>query len=154
MRILKKNTKDIPINIREAEKEVIKKFRVFDDWIDKYTYIIKLGRNLPSMNLEYKIDENIIKGCQLKTWFYSDYKDGRVFYNIDSMSAIIKGISALLIKVLSGQKPEDIKNADMNFIDKIGLRGDFSPIRENSLWKLINQIKSDAALYEKNKIKI
>ena len=115
--------------------------------MDKYNYLIKLGKGLSPMDLKYKTEDNIIKGCQVKTWFHSTFREGRVFYDIDSISIIIKGFIALLIKALSGQKPEDIKNTDLYFIDRIGLRENFSPLRANSLWKLVYRIKSDATLY-------
>lgn len=136
------------MSIQEIQEEIIQEFKIFNNWMDKYDYLIKLGKDLPSIDSKYKKEENLIRGCQVKTWFYSEFKDGKVFYNIDSSSIIIRGIIALLIRVLSGQKPEDIKSADLYFIDKIGLRENFSPIRANSLWKLVNKMKSDATLYE------
>ena len=135
------------MSIQEAQKEIINEFKIFDNWMDKYNYLIKLGKDLPSIDSKHKTEDNLIKGCQVKTWFHSTFKEGKVFYDIDSNSIIIKGFIALLISVLSGQKPEDIKNADLCFIDKIGLRENFSSVRANSLWKMVNQVKSDAALY-------
>jgi len=135
------------MTIQEIQEEIIKEFKGFDDWKSKYKYLIKLGRDLPPIDLKYKTEENIIKGCQVKTWFHSEIKDGKIVYNIDSVSVIIKGIAALLIRILSFQEPEDVKNADLYFIDKVGLRENFSPLRANSLWKLINRIKSEAILY-------
>lgn len=136
------------MTIQEIQEEIINEFKIFDNWMDKYNYLIELGKDLPPIDSKYKIEGNLIKGCQVETWFHSTFKDGKVFYDIDSKSMTIKGIIALLIKVLSGQKPEDIKNADLYFIDKIGLRENFSPTRENSLWKLVNRMKQDAILYE------
>ncbi|MDI6603081.1 MAG: SufE family protein [Patescibacteria group bacterium] len=136
------------MNIQEAQEEIINEFKNFDNWMDRDNELIKLGKELPPIDSKYKTEDNLIKACQVKTWFHSTFKDGKVFYDIDSSSTIIRGIIALLIKVLSGQKPADIKNADLYFIDKIGLREDFSPIRANSLWKLVNKIKSDVAKYE------
>jgi len=136
------------MTIQEIQKEIINEFKIFDNWVDKYNYLIKSGKDLPSIDSKYKIEDNLIKGCQVKTWFHSALKNGKVFYDIDSRSIIVRAIIALLIRVLSGQKPEDIKNADLYFIDKIGLRENFSPVRANSLWKLVNQMKSDASLYE------
>ena len=135
------------MTIQEIQEEIINEFKIFDNWMDKYNYLIKLGKDLPSIDSKHKTEDNLIKGCQVKTWFHSTFKEGKVFYDIDSNSIIIKGFIALLISVLSGQKPEDIKNADLCFIDKIGLRENFSPVRANSLWKMVNQVKSDAALY-------
>jgi len=151
MRSTEENSKNVQVKmtIQEIQEEIIQEFKTFGNWMDKYNYLIKLGKDLSPIDSKYKIEENIIKGCQVKTWFHSIFKDGKVFYDIDSSSMMIKGICVLLIKVLSGQKPEDIKNADLYFIDKIGLRENFSPVRANSLWKLVNKMKSDAALYDK-----
>ena len=134
------------MTMQEIQEEIINEFKIFDNWMDKYNYLIKLGKDLPPIDSQYKIEDNLIKGCQVKTWFHSAFKDRKVFYDIDSRSVIIRGIIALLIRVLSGQKPEEIKNADLYFIDKIGLRENFSPVRANSLWKLVNRMKSDAAV--------
>ncbi len=135
------------MTIQEIQEEIINEFKNFNDWIDKYNYLIELGKNLPPIDSKYRTEGNLIKGCQVETWFHSAFKDGEVFYEIDSKSLMTRGIIALLIRVLSGQKPEDIKNADLYFIDKIGLRENFSPTRANSLWKMVNRIKSDATLY-------
>ena len=132
------------MTIQEIQEEVINEFKIFDNEMEKYNYLIKLGKNLPPIDSKYKTEDNLIKGCQVKTWFHSTLKEGKVFYEIDSSTVMIRGFIALLIRVLSGQKPEDIKNADMYFIDKIGLRENFSPLRANSLWKLVNKMKSDA----------
>jgi len=137
------------MTIQEIQEEIINEFKNFDDWVDKYNYLIKLGKDLPPIDPKYKTEEYLIKGCQVETWFHSTFRDGRVFYDIDSKSMVTKGIIALLMRVLSGQKPEDIKNTDLYFIDKIGLRENFSPTRENSLWKLVNQIKQSVILYIK-----
>lgn len=138
------------MTIQEIQEEIINEFKIFDNWFNKHNHLIKLGKDLPPIDSKHKTEDNLIKGCQVKTWFHSTFKDGRIFYDIDSSSIVIRGIIALLIKVLSGQKPEDIKNADLYFIDKTGLRENFSPIRANSLWKLVNRIKQDAILYETN----
>lgn len=141
------------MTIQETQEKIIDEFKGLDNWDDKHNYLIKLGKDLPSIDPKYKIEDNLIRGCQVKTWFYPTFKDGQVFYNIDCLSAMIKGIIALLIRILSGQKPEDIKNADLYFIDKIGLSEDFSPRRDNSLFKLMNKMKSTAVLYETKAIK-
>ncbi|MBU0898182.1 MAG: SufE family protein [Patescibacteria group bacterium] len=129
------------MTIQEEQEKIINEFKIFDNWLDKYNYLIKLGKNLLSIDLKYKIADNLIKGCQVKTWFYFTSIDGKIFYYIDSESAVIKGIIVLLTKILSGQKLEDIKNADLYFIDKIGLREHFSPVRANSLFKMVSLIK-------------
>lgn len=141
------------MSIQEIQEKIINQFKTFNNWMEKYNELVKLGKDLPLIDSKYKTEDNLIKGCQVKTWFHSTFRNGKVFYDIDSSSVIIRGIIALLIKVLSGQKPEDIRKADLYFIDKIGLRENFSPLRANSLWKLINKIKSDAILYSRSKIK-
>lgn len=133
--------------MQKTQEEIIKEFKNFDSWMDKYNYLIEIGKALPPIDLQYKTDDNLIKGCQVKTWFYSTFKKGKVFYYADSSSAVVRGIIALLMRVVPGLSPEDIKNIDLYFIDKIGLRENFSPVRANSLWKLINRIKQDAVLY-------
>ena len=140
------------MTIQEIQEEIINEFKIFDNWMDKHNYLIKLGKDFPPIDSKYKTENNFIKGCQVKTWFHSTFKDGKVFYDIDSSSLIIRGIISLLIRVLSNQKPEGIKNADLYFIDKIGLRENFSPIRANSLFKLVNQMKSVAIAYEAKKV--
>lgn len=134
------------MTIEERQEEIINEFKNFDNWMDKYNYLIKLGKDLPPMDSKYKIEDNLIRGCQVKTWFHSTFRNGKVYFDIDSISAIIKGFIVLLIRVLSAQKPEDIKNTDLYFIDKAGLRESFSPLRANSLFKLVNRMKSEAAL--------
>lgn len=134
--------------IQEIQEKIISEFKIFNNWMDKHNYLIKLGKELPPIDLKYKIEDNLINGCQVETWFHSSFKDGKVFYDIDSRSMMIRGIISLLIRVLSNQKPEDIKNADLHFIDEIGVREHFSPSRPNSLWKLVSQIKQDATQYE------
>mgnify|MGYP001570508194 CR=1 FL=1 len=139
------------MTIQKIQEEIISKFKNFGNGTDKHNYLnylIELGKNLPPIDPKYKTENTLIKGCQVKTWFHSRFEHKKVFFDIDSSSVIIKGIIALLLKVLSGQKSEDIKNANLYFIDKIGLRENFSPIRANSLWKLLNQIKQDVTLYE------
>jgi cysteine desulfuration protein SufE len=135
------------MNIQEIEEEIIDEFNIFGKGKNKYNYLIKLGNTLSPIDSEYKIESNLIKGCQVKTWFSSSFKDGIVFYNIDSNSIIVKGFIVLILRVLSGQKPEDIKNAKLEFIDKIGLSENLSPVRANSLWKMVGRIKSDANSY-------
>ncbi len=134
------------MTIQEIQEEIINEFKIFDSWFDKYNYLIKLGKDFSPIDAKYKTEDNLIKGCQVKTWFCSVLKDGRIFYDMDSSSVIIRGIIALLTRIFSGQKPEDIKNADLYFIDKIGLGENFSPVRANSLWKLVGQIKQSAIL--------
>jgi cysteine desulfuration protein SufE len=134
-------------SIQEIENELIEDFSVFDNWTDKYEYIIDLGKNLPLIDQKYKIDEYKVTGCQSQVWLRPEYKDGKVFYYADSDAIITKGLIALLVKVLSAQKPEDITNADMGFIDKIGMREHLSPTRSNGLASMISYMKNYAKSY-------
>ena len=127
-----------------TEQEIIKEFKTFGRGEKKYNYLIKLGRALPSIGSEYKIESNLIKGCQVKTWFHSRVEDERLYFEADSNSVIVRGFIDLLSRVFSGQKAEDIIDANLGFIDRIDLGENLSPVRANSLWKLVGQIKSEA----------
>lgn len=137
--------------IREKEQEVIDEFELFDDWMDKYNYIIELGKTLPSIAEEHKEEKYLIRGCQARVWLYADYKDGKVVYSADSDALITKGIIALLIRVLSNQPPADIIDADMSFIDRIGLKEHLSQTRSNGLLNMIKQMKLYALAFQKSK---
>jgi cysteine desulfuration protein SufE len=140
------------MNIAEIEQEIIEEFELFaDDWELKYEHLIELGKSLPLINEKYKTEEHIIKGCQSKVWLHSELKDGKVTYTADSDAIITKGMVALMIRVLSNQKPDDILQADVAFIDKVGLKEHLSPTRANGLVSMIKQMKLDA-LALKNKI--
>lgn len=133
---------------QEIQEEIINEFKAFDSLMDKYIHLVELGKNLLPMDPEHKTSKNLIKGCQLTTWFYSAFEDGRVLFNVDSSSVVIKGAISLLKRVFSGQRPKDIISADLYFINRTGLQEIFSPIRANSLWKITNQMKQDAAACE------
>ncbi|MFH1946745.1 MAG: SufE family protein [Candidatus Magasanikbacteria bacterium] len=133
---------------QEIQEEIINEFKIFDNLMDKYIHLVKLGKSLPLMDLEFKNEKNLVKGCQLTTWFRSSFEDGKVFYNVDSSSVIIKGAISLLKRVLSGQRPKDVISADLYFIDRAGLQEIFSPIRANSLWKIENQMREYATVCE------
>lgn len=135
------------MTIQETQEEIISEFAIFDDWLAKYNHLIELGKKLPPLDPKYKTEDNLIRGCQLKVWFHSIFKDGKIFFDVDSASTITRGIIFLLIRILSGQKPEEVKDADLYFIDKIGLKDNFSPSRANGLFKMARQMKADAALY-------
>lgn len=133
------------MTIKEIEKEIIEEFEIFgDDWEGKYEHLIDLGKSLPKIKDEYKTEERIIKGCQSKVWLHSEVKDGTIIYTADSDAIITKGMVALMIRVLSGQKAEEILNADLDFINKIGLKEHLSPTRANGLVSMIKQMKLDA----------
>jgi cysteine desulfuration protein SufE len=134
----------------EVEKEIIDDFSLFDSWEEKYQYIIELGQQLPALDEKHKIEENKIKGCQSSVWLNSFEKDGKVYFEADSDSTFVKGEIALLIKALSGRKPEEIVNADLKFIDEIGLRQHIAITRANGLANMIKQMKL-YALVQKEK---
>ena len=129
------------MTIKEIQEEIIDEFSMFDDWMERYEYIIDLGKSLPIIEAQYKLDENLIKGCQSKVWLYSELNDETITFTADSDAILTKGIVALLLRVYSGQKPVDILNADTDFIDKIGLKEHLSPTRANGLVSMVKQIK-------------
>jgi len=133
------------MSIAEIEQEIIEEFELFaDDWELKYEHLIELGKSLPMIKSIYKTDEHIIKGCQSKVWLHSEMVDDKIVYTADSDAIITKGMVALMIRVLSNQRPEDILNANVGFIDVIGLKEHLSPTRANGLISMIKQMKLDA----------
>ncbi|MFM7218413.1 MAG: SufE family protein [Bacteroidota bacterium] len=134
--------------IVEIEKEIVDDFDLFDDWSEKYQYIIEIGQKLPDLNEKYKTDDNRIKGCQSSVWLHAFEQDGKVYFEADSDSTFVKGEIALLIRVLSGQSPEAIVNADLRFIDAIGLRQHVAVTRANGLAAMIKQMKLFAVAYQ------
>ena len=129
------------MTIEEIEQEIVDEFSVFDDWMDKYAYLIEIGSGLEGMDEAHKTDDNLIKGCQSRVWFHAEMKDDRLYFTADSDAIITKGIAGLLIRVFSGQKPADIAKADLMFIDRIGLTQHLSPTRSNGLLSMAKQIK-------------
>ena len=129
------------MTIKEIQEEIIDEFSMFDDWMDRYQYIIDLGKSLPIIESKFKLDENLIKGCQSKVWLYSELENNMIKYTADSDAILTKGIAALLSRVYSGQKPSDILTAETRFIDEIGLKEHLSPTRANGLVSMIKQIK-------------
>ncbi|WP_299016301.1 SufE family protein [uncultured Polaribacter sp.] len=129
------------MTIKEIQEEIIDEFSMFDDWMERYEYIIELGKSLPMINETNKLEENLIKGCQSKVWLFSELEADKVKFSADSDAILTKGIVALLLRVFSEQKPEDILNADTSFIDKIGLKEHLSPTRANGLVSMLKQIK-------------
>lgn len=134
-------------SITETENQITEEFGLFDDWMAKYEYIIELGKNLPVIDPEFKTEEYKVKGCQSQVWLNAEFRNGKIFYRADSDAIITKGIISLLIRVLSGHNPEEVLNADMHFIDKIGLKEHLSPNRANGLTAMIKQMKNLAANY-------
>jgi len=133
------------MSIPEIENEIIEEFEFFgEDWESKYEHLIDLGKSLPMIAADLKTDDRIIQGCQSRVWLNAEQTDGRIVFTADSDAIITKGMVALMIRVLSGQKPEDIVKANMEFVDKIGLKEHLSPTRANGLVSMINQMKREA----------
>ena len=135
------------MTINEAQNEVVEEFEDFTDWMDKYQMLIDLGNELDVLNQKYKNDSNLIDGCQSRVWLQCDLVDGKLQFTADSDALIVKGIIALLIQVLSGHTPNEILDADLYFIDKIGLKEHLSPTRSNGLLAMVKQIKAYALAY-------
>ena len=138
--------------MQDIQQEIVDEFEVYDDWMDKYNYLIELSRDLPLIDPKLKINENIINGCQSKVWLSAEYKEGLVWFKADSDAIITKGIIALLIRVLSGRSPEELMQSELWFIDKIGLRQNLSPTRSNGLLSMVKQMKLYALAYHTKKV--
>ena len=135
-------------SIQKIQNEIVEEFSMFDDWMERYEYMIELGKTLPLIDEKYKTDEYIIKGCQSKVWVHADMEDNKVAFTADSDAIITKGIIAILIRTFSGQPPQEILDADNAFIDEIGLKEHLSPTRANGLVNMIKQIKLYAIAYQ------
>ena len=136
------------MSIKEIQEEIVDEFSMFEDWMQRYEYMIELGKSLPMIEEQYKTDDNIIKGCQSKVWVHAELQDDKLFFTADSDAIITKGIIAILIRVFSNQKPKDIMEADTQFIDEIGLKEHLSPTRANGLVSMIKQLKMYAIAYQ------
>lgn len=135
-------------SINSIQDEIIDEFSGFSDWMDKYSLIIETGNSLPALDEKYKTPENIIEGCQSRVWVHANYENGVITFEADSDAIIVKGIISLLIRVLSGQTPDDILNADLYFIVEIGLKEHLSPTRSNGLLAMVKQIKMYALAFK------
>ena len=135
-------------SIEEIEGEIVEEFSLFDTWDDKYEYIIDLGKKLALLDEKYKIDENKVRGCQSTVYLIADYKDGRVYYKAESDAVIVKGLISMLIRVLSGQRPDDIVSAPLNFIREIGMMTHLAQTRSNGLLAMVKQMKNYALAYK------
>ena len=135
-------------SIDEIQDEIIEEFSVFDDWMDKYALLIDLGNSLPPMDEKYKTPENLIEGCQSRVWLQADYSDGRIDFEAESDAIIVKGIVSLLVRVLSGRTPDEILNAQLYFIEKIGLTEHLSPTRSNGLMAMVKQMRMYALAFK------
>ncbi|MFN8428601.1 MAG: SufE family protein [Spirosomataceae bacterium] len=136
------------MTINETQDQLIDDFELFDDWEEKYEYIIDMGKKLPAMPEEHKSEENIIKGCQSVVWLNASYKDGIVNFEADSQAIIVKGLVSMLLKVLSGHTPEEILHADLYFIEKIGLTSHLAQTRANGLAAMVKQMKTYALAFQ------
>ena len=129
------------MSINEIQDELIEDFALFTDWMEKYEYIIQLGKELPLIDEQYKTDDNLIRGCQSRVWLHADYQNGKVIFTADSDAIITKGLVSMVVKVLSDHTPAEIANAELYFVDKVGLREHLSVTRSNGLLSMIKQMK-------------
>ena len=136
------------MTIAEIQEEIVDEFSMFEDWMQRYEHMIELGKSLPLIEDQYKTEDNIIKGCQSKVWVHAEMQDDKLVFTADSEAIITKGIIALLIRAFSHQTPKDIIEADMEFIDEIGLKEHLSPTRANGLVSMIKQLKLYAVAYQ------
>lgn len=139
------------MTIKEIQDEIVDEFAIFDDWMQRYEYIIDLGKTLPLIDEQYKTEDNIIKGCQSKVWVHAEQKEGKIVFTADSDAILTKGIIGILIRAFSNQKPAAILEANTDFIDEIGLKEHLSPTRANGLVSMIKQIKMYALAFEAKK---
>lgn len=135
------------MTINEKQDSIVEDFEMFEDWMEKYEYIIQLGKELPLIDEQYKTDNNLIKGCQSRVWLHADYNEGKLLFTADSDALITKGLVSMVVQVLSDHAPREITEAEIYFIDKIGLRSHLSPTRSNGLVSMIKQIKMYAIGY-------
>ncbi len=137
------------MTIDKVQQEIINEFSAFEDWMDKYAYLIELGNELPPLEEKYKTDQNIIRGCQSQVWINAEYSEGKIEYRGESDALIVKGLVSLVLRVVNGRTPDEIINADFHFIDSIGLKEHLSPTRSNGLLAMIKQIKLYAVAFKK-----
>lgn len=134
--------------IQEKADQLINEFSMFDDWMDKYNYLIEMGRSIPEIDENYKTDDNIIKGCQSKVWLHADFDGSVIKFTGDSDAIITKGIAALLLRIFNDETTEEILNADLGFVDQLGLKEHLSPTRSNGLVSMIKQIRFYALAFQ------
>ena len=136
------------MTIQETQQEIVEEFALFDEWMDKYEHIIELGKDLPLIDEKYKVEENLIKGCQSRVWLHAELVDGKIIFTADSDAIITKGIVGLVISVFSNHTPKEIIDADLFFIDQIGLQEHLSPTRSNGLLAMLKQIRMYAIAFQ------
>ncbi|HIX73716.1 MAG TPA: SufE family protein [Candidatus Parabacteroides intestinipullorum] len=135
------------MSINELQDQIIDEFSVFDDWMDKYALLIDLGNSLPPLDERYKTESNLIEGCQSRVWLQADYVDGKIVFQGESDAVIVKGIVSLLIQILSGHTPQEIIDADLYFIERVGLKEHLSPTRSNGLVAMVKQMRLYAVAF-------
>lgn len=137
------------MTINEIQQEIIEEFSGFEDWMDKYSYLIEIGNEMAPIDPKYKVESNLIRGCQSRVWLHQDFKDGKIIFEAESDALIVKGLVALLLRVYSNRTPKEILESEPRFIDEIGLRQHLSPTRSNGLLAMVKQMKLYALAYEK-----
>ena len=135
------------MTIKEIQDSIVEEFSMFDDWMDRYAMLIEMGKDCPMIDAQYRNDNYLINGCQSRVWLHAKLEDGKIYFSADSDAVITKGIINLLIKVLSGQTPKDIIEADMSFLDEIGLKEHLSPTRSNGLLSMVKQMMLYAEVF-------
>ena len=135
------------MTIKDIQDSIVEEFSMFDDWMDRYSMLIEMGKDCPMIDAQYRNDNYLINGCQSRVWLHAKMEDGKVYFSADSDAVITKGIINLLIKVLSGQTPKDIVEADMSFLDEIGLKEHLSPTRSNGLLSMVKQMMLYAEVF-------
>ncbi len=141
--------KMIFMSIEEIQQEIIEEFSIYEDWMDKYAYLIELGNDLQDLDAKDKNDQNIIKGCQSRVWLVAELKDGKIYFRGESDAVIVKGLVALLLRVVSGRTPKELLETKLHFIDDLGLKQHLSPTRSNGLLAMVKQIRLYAVAYSK-----
>lgn len=136
------------MTIPEIEQQIIAEFSLFEDWMDRYNHLIEMGKELKMINEKHRVQNNLINGCQSRVWLHAAYQDGKVYFSADSDAVITKGLVSLMIRVLDGQSPDDILNAELGFIEKIGLKEHLSPTRSNGLTSMVKQMKLYALAFK------
>ena len=137
------------MSIEEIQQEIIDEFSMYEDWMDKYAYLIELGNDLEDLDAKDKNDQNIIKGCQSRVWLVAELKDGKIYFRGESDAVIVKGLVALLLRVVSGRTPKELLETELHFIDDLGLKQHLSPTRSNGLLAMVKQIRLYAVAYSK-----
>ena len=137
------------MTIEDIQQEIIDEFSIYEDWMDKYSYLIELGNELKELDPKQKTDQNLIKGCQSRVWLVPEFRDGKIYFEGESDAVIVKGLVALLLRVVSGRTPEELIESNLHFVDDIGLKQHLSPTRSNGLLAMIKQIKLYAVAYSR-----